>query len=70
MNEHAMRELINRRPFRAFEIHLSSGERHEVRHPENVLLTKSQMVVANPETDTVVVVALLHVTSIAFVQAA
>jgi hypothetical protein len=70
MNEQVMRELLGVRPFRPFEVVLSSGQRHSVRHAENALLTKSRMVIANPEIDSVVVVSLLHITSVAFPQAA
>jgi hypothetical protein len=70
MNEQVMRELLGVRPFRPFEVVLSSGQRHSVRHPENALLTKSRMVIANPEIDSVVVVSLLHITTVAFPQAA
>jgi hypothetical protein len=70
MNEQKMRELLGARPFRPFDVVMSSGQRHSVRHPENALLTKSSMMITNPEVDTFVVVSLLHITSIAFFQAA
>jgi hypothetical protein len=61
MNEETMRELIRQRPFRPFEVQLSSGERHKVRHPENVLLTRSHIVVAKPKADRLIIISLLHV---------
>jgi hypothetical protein len=70
MNEQALRELLDRCPFQPLEIELSSGERHVVRHPENVMLTRTRLVLVNPIVDSVVVVTLLHITRVAFSQAA
>ena len=70
MNEAMLRELVNRRPFQPLALRLSSGESYEIRHPENVFLTKSRIVIAFPETDQLVIASLLHVTSVALVQAA
>ena len=70
MNEQAIREILSRRPFQPFEIKLSSGEQLSVRHPENVLLTNSRIVIADPYLDRVAIVSLLHITNVAFPQAA
>lgn len=70
MNSETMRELLSRRPFEPFEIRLSSGETHQIRHPEIAIITKSKIVVVYPETDIVVICALLHVASVTTLQAA
>ena len=43
---------------------MSSGQRYEVRHPENAVLTKTKIVIIDPELDTVSICALLHVASV------
>jgi hypothetical protein len=51
-------------------VELSSGQRHLVRHPENAMLTRTRLVIVDPEVDRVAVIALLHITRVAFSQAA
>lgn len=68
MNADALRALIRREPFEPFAIHLSSGEVHEVRHPECAAISKTRVVVTDPTSDSVVVCNLLHVTSVEFLQ--
>ena len=48
---------------------MSSGQSHLVKHPENVVLTKTKIVIVDPELDSVAVCALLHVTSVEMQQA-
>lgn len=50
-----------RRPFEPFELRLPDGEIYQVRHPENMTLGKNRIVLADPETDRIAVVALIHV---------
>ncbi len=68
MNADALRDLIRREPFEPFAIHLSSGEVHEVRHPECAAISKTRVVVTDPSRDSVLVCNLLHVTSVEFLQ--
>ena len=70
MNRETILELLNRRPFKPFRLCLSSGEVHEIRHPEIAALGKSQVVLVDPETDRLVIAALLHVASVETLQAA
>ena len=70
MNEKNMRELLDRRPFLPLTITLSSGQTLTISHPENVLLTKTKIVVSYPERDLVTWAPLLHVASVESVQAA
>jgi hypothetical protein len=70
MNMETIREWRHRTPFEPFEIRLSNGEVHPVRHPENVALSKNRIIIVDPETDKAVHCALIHVNSISALQAA
>jgi len=70
MNMEMIREWLQRAPFEPFEIRLSNGEVHQVRHPENVALGKNRIIIVDPETDRAVHCALIHVNSIAALQTA
>lgn len=70
MNPESARELLRRQPFEPFEVHLSNGERHPIRQPENPLVTGSRMVIAYPETDRIIVVSLLHINTYEMLQPA
>ncbi|HEY5315853.1 MAG TPA: hypothetical protein VIK18_25210 [Pirellulales bacterium] len=70
MGIETIREWLNRRPFEPFLLRLSDGETHEVRHPENVVLLKSRLIVGYPETDRAVHCSLIHINSIEALQAA
>ncbi len=70
MNETNMREFLDRRPFLPLKITLSSGQVVNIDHPENVLLTKTKLVVAYPQIDLVSVAPLLHVTNVEYTESA
>lgn len=70
MNAENIREWLQRRPFEPFVVRLSSGVTHEVRHPENAILTKSKLVIVYPESDRVAICALLHIASFETPQSA
>ncbi|HWB14342.1 MAG TPA: hypothetical protein VG826_34270 [Pirellulales bacterium] len=65
-----IRAWLHRAPFEPFEVRLSSGEVHQVRHPENVALGKNRIIIVDPDTDKAVHCALIHVNSITALQAA
>ena len=69
MNHEAMRELLQRQPFEPFEIRLTNGEKHEVRHPEMALLLEWRLVIALPD-DQMVICPLLHIASVETLQTA
>jgi hypothetical protein len=69
MNYESMREVLQRQPFEAFEIRLTNGEKHEVRHPEMALLLRSRLVIALPD-DRMVICPLLHIASVETLQTA
>ena len=70
MNELAMRQFLSLKPFEPFTVITSSGDRYLVKHPDNALLTKTKIVIVNPEDDTIAICALLHVASVQTQQAA
>jgi len=47
---------------------LSNGETHQIRHPENVIVIKTRLILGYPETDWLVHVSLLNVNRIQPVQ--
>jgi hypothetical protein len=67
MNMETIREWLQRMPF---EIRLSNGEVHRVRHPEDVAPGKNRIIIVDPQTDKAVHCALIHVNSISALQAA
>ncbi len=64
MNAEAIREMLNHRPFEPFEIIMSSGERHLVKHPEFAILMLSKVVVTDPLEDRGAFLSLKHVTEL------
>ncbi len=69
MSAKALQDRLNRRPFEPFRIVLSSGDAHEVRHPEMALLLRGGIYVAVPDSDSelpeeAIWCSLLHVASI------
>lgn len=64
MNAETVREFLSKRPFEPFLIRLSNGDSHEVRHPEDVVLLKTRLIIGYPETDSAVPIGLIHVKSI------
>jgi hypothetical protein len=68
MNTEAIRELLQRRPFEPFEVLMSSGEVHQVKHPEFVVLLPSRLVVTDPISDRVAILSLIHVTEVRMLQ--
>lgn len=68
MTLQTFRDLLGSRPFRPFRIVMSSGESHEVRHPELAWLTKTDLLIATNLEDGVPanyrICSLLHVTAI------
>ena len=62
-------DLLSARPFKQFRIVMSSGEKYEVRHPENAFLTRSTLYVSrdfdkNGIPGDATVCSLLHITNV------
>lgn len=70
MNADTIHAMLRSQPFAPFEVHLSNGEVHEVRHPENAVLLKSNLFIGFPEKDTFALCALSHVSSVQPLQRA
>ena len=70
MNSAAIQELLQKRPFEPFEVRLSNGEVHQVRHPECVWLAGTRLFVYYPENDRVTICSLIHLNSVHILQAA
>jgi hypothetical protein len=61
MNAETLREMLRRQPFEPFEVRLSSGEVHQIRHPEFAIVTPGRLIVADPETERVSILSLFHI---------
>lgn len=75
MTIQTFRELLSARPFKPFRVVISSGQTHEVRHPEMALLTKTDLLVgvdiSNENVPAhVKICSFLHVTAIEPLNAA
>ena len=68
MNAEAIREMLGRRPFEPFEVIMSSGERHVVKHPEFLMVSPSRAVIMDPVTDQLAILSLMHITELRPVQ--
>ena len=64
MNAEALRKMLAVRPFEPIEVELSSGQIFLIKHPENVIVLKNTLVVAEPETDTVQWASLIHIVAV------
>lgn len=60
----AIIEMLERDPFQPFRIRASSGETYPVRQPGLVVLLKSQVFIAEPNSDRFSIVPLLHVAGV------
>ena len=43
---------------------MSSGERHQVKHPEFVIVSPSRLVVVDPVTERLAILGMLHVSEL------
>jgi len=68
MNYEYFERLLLARPFEPFAVHLSSGEKHAIRYPNCAILTRSRLVIADPDADRIVVRSLLHVSNVEMLQ--
>jgi hypothetical protein len=70
MSHEYFQQLLNNRPFEPFTVHLSSGVVHAVRYPGCAILTRTRLVIADPDADQIVVCSLLHIASVEMLQSA
>jgi hypothetical protein len=64
MSGDLIRERLRKQPFEPFEVHVSSGDVYQVKHPEQGLVTGTNFYVWFPETDHVASLSLLHITGL------
>ena len=69
MNTETIREWLSRKPFEPFLLSLSNGETWPIKHPENVIVLKTRLILGYPETDSIVHIALIHINSIRLLEA-
>jgi hypothetical protein len=70
MNADYFQTLLRRQPFEPFAVHLSNGEVHAIRHPEFANLTRTRLVIVDPDADRITVCSLLHIASVEMLQPA
>ncbi len=51
---------LRKEPFEPFLLVVSNGDRYEIRHTENAALLKTNLIVAQPDTDSYAELVLLH----------
>jgi hypothetical protein len=69
MSRDSIRERLRKQPFEPFEVHMSSGDVYQVRHPEQALVTGANVYIWFPETDHVASCSLLHITGLEITEA-
>ena len=68
MNADAIRELLARKPFEPFEVRLTNGDVHVVKHPECVAIAKSRLVIVDLDADRITICASLDVVSLSLIH--
>ena len=64
MTINSIREMLGREPFQPFRIPASSGAGYEVRNPDLVVVLRSQIFVAEANSDRFALVPFLHVAGV------
>jgi len=57
-------EMLHREPFEPFRVITSSGESYVVRNPDLVALMRSEVFIAQPNSDRRTFIPLLHVAAV------
>jgi len=70
MDAEAIRDLLHKQPFEPFEIVMSSGDVHQVKHPEFAIVSPSRVVVVDPVTERLAILARVHITEVRAPQTA
>jgi hypothetical protein len=65
-----LREMLNREPFLAFRIVLTSGKEYDISNPELVAVGETQITVYAPRSDRFSILRLNQIASIESTQAA
>jgi hypothetical protein len=64
MNAAEIREALDREPFEPLRIRISSGDAYEVRNPNLVVVMRSRLFVAFPDSDRWTLIPFLHIAAI------
>jgi len=67
MHVEEIRKTVRLRPFKAFEIHLDSGQRYLISHPERIFVTDT-LVVTVDERGRAILIAPEAISNICFVS--
>jgi hypothetical protein len=70
MNAETLSEVLKRSPFEPFQVLMSSGEVHEIRHPEFAMATPGRLVIADPATERIAILSMFHITELRMLQPA
>ena len=62
MDDGAFARLM--RPFEPFEVRLTNGDVHQVRHPEFAILLRSNLIIGYADSDRFAICSLLHIASV------
>ncbi|HEX5471267.1 MAG TPA: hypothetical protein VFW73_05245, partial [Lacipirellulaceae bacterium] len=68
MTREQIEPMLHQRPFAPFEIRMSNGEVHQIRHPENAMLLRSEVIVGYPESDRAVHCTLHQINTMERIQ--
>jgi len=50
-----LRQAVQKRPFKAFEIHVDNGEKYLIEHPENIFITPQLVVTVDKRGRTILI---------------
>jgi len=64
MSAESIQQLLEKQPFEPFEVRMSHGEVHQVKHPEFAFVLKSNLIIGYPGTDRFAICSLMHITQL------
>ncbi len=64
MNAETLKKMLTDQPFKPFEVHMTNGEVHSVRHPEMAWVVGGKVYVHIPEKNHEVLCSLLRIASV------
>jgi len=64
MSTETLQNSLRRQPYQPLEVRMSSGDVHQIRHPEMALLLHSNIILGSAEADDFEFLSLLHVVDV------
>ncbi len=58
MNAEVLRQMIRQRPFVPFEVRMSNGDIYQICYPDFAFVLRSNLVIGDPDADSLAVCAL------------